>query len=147
MRINREQFKKWLRALRSGKYKQTTGTLQDKDGYCCLGVACKVLIPKSKIEYKYEIDENTGEDIKTEFLEGDLPNEQKYAPKWLKNISEVSITDEYNETETLKEELTDLNDNRGWSFEQIADALEATYPERKKKKPAKMTKKLVKKKK
>lgn len=29
----------WLEALRSGKYKQTTkGALQDKTGYCCLGV-------------------------------------------------------------------------------------------------------------
>lgn len=29
----------WLEALRSGKYKQTTeGAMQDKTGYCCLGV-------------------------------------------------------------------------------------------------------------
>lgn len=29
----------WLEALRSGKYKQTyRGALQDKHGYCCLGV-------------------------------------------------------------------------------------------------------------
>lgn len=32
---------KWLKALRSGKYKQTTGTLHGGDAYCCLGVlAC-----------------------------------------------------------------------------------------------------------
>lgn len=29
----------WTNKLRSGKYKQTTGTLCDSKGYCCLGVA------------------------------------------------------------------------------------------------------------
>lgn len=32
----------WLNALRSGEYRQTTGTLKDTDGYCCLGVLCHV---------------------------------------------------------------------------------------------------------
>ena len=36
--------KKWLKALRSGEYKQGMGELYDamEDTYCCLGVACKV---------------------------------------------------------------------------------------------------------
>lgn len=34
--------KKWLNALRSGDYKQTTGALQDEKGYCCLGVLCEI---------------------------------------------------------------------------------------------------------
>lgn len=29
---------KWIKALRSGKYKQTTGVLRSDQGYCCLGV-------------------------------------------------------------------------------------------------------------
>lgn len=34
----------WLRALRSGEYKQTRGKLKDlSGGYCCLGVACEVI--------------------------------------------------------------------------------------------------------
>ncbi len=32
--------KKWIEALRSGKYKQTKGTLKDETGFCCLGVLC-----------------------------------------------------------------------------------------------------------
>ena len=31
-----------VEALESGKYKQTTGSLADDKGYCCLGVACEV---------------------------------------------------------------------------------------------------------
>jgi hypothetical protein len=34
--------KKWVKALRSGKYKQTSGRLVRDGKYCCLGVACDV---------------------------------------------------------------------------------------------------------
>jgi hypothetical protein len=34
--------KKWISALRSGKYKQAHGALKGRDGYCCLGVLCVV---------------------------------------------------------------------------------------------------------
>lgn len=35
--------KKWLKALRSGDYKQGTGQLRDStDCFCCLGVLCDV---------------------------------------------------------------------------------------------------------
>jgi len=32
--------KRWVEALESGEYKQTTGNLRKGDGFCCLGVAC-----------------------------------------------------------------------------------------------------------
>ena len=32
----------WVEALESGKYDQTTGTLHDSAGFCCLGVLCDV---------------------------------------------------------------------------------------------------------
>ena len=43
----KENRKKWVEALRSGKYKQTEGTLKGKDEegrdrFCCLGVACDI---------------------------------------------------------------------------------------------------------
>ena len=34
--------RKWVEALRSGKYKQYQGALNYRDSYCCLGVACEV---------------------------------------------------------------------------------------------------------
>ena len=30
----------WVKALRSGEYKQARGRLRSEDSYCCLGVAC-----------------------------------------------------------------------------------------------------------
>lgn len=33
---------KWIKALRSGRYKQADQELKNADGYCCLGVLCTV---------------------------------------------------------------------------------------------------------
>lgn len=35
---------RWIAALRSGKYKQTTGVLCREGAYCCLGVLCELAI-------------------------------------------------------------------------------------------------------
>lgn len=34
--------KKWVKALRSGKFKRTEGRLRIGDMFCCLGVACEI---------------------------------------------------------------------------------------------------------
>lgn len=41
--LNPDFKEKWLTALESGQYQQTTGVLHDGQSYCCLGVACAVL--------------------------------------------------------------------------------------------------------
>lgn len=43
--MNPELKAKWVAALRSGEYEQTTGTLRDVDGhgFCCVGVLADVL--------------------------------------------------------------------------------------------------------
>ena len=38
---------KWLQALESGDYPQSTHCLKDKDGYCCLGVACDIFMKET----------------------------------------------------------------------------------------------------
>jgi hypothetical protein len=42
--MNKEIKEKWVKALRSGEYKQGTTNLYDKDRhtYCCLGVLAKI---------------------------------------------------------------------------------------------------------
>jgi hypothetical protein len=39
-RTRDEVIKLWIKALRSGKYKQTIGSLRNSKGFCCLGVLC-----------------------------------------------------------------------------------------------------------
>lgn len=43
--------KKWVKALRSGRYQQITEQLSDGFGYCCLGVLCKIeKVDRERIE-------------------------------------------------------------------------------------------------
>lgn len=113
--IDEKQFIKWIQALRSGEYKQTRSTLQDKHGFCCLGVGCKVLIPK-------KMRATSPEGVMT----GLLPDSQIAAPQWLKTIDEDFA-------KKTKKSLSDLNDNglgvdkEGLTFDEIADLLEAVY--------------------
>lgn len=41
MNRDNELIKQWVEDLRSGQFQQTTQTLFDGTGYCCLGVLCK----------------------------------------------------------------------------------------------------------
>lgn len=104
------QFKKWIEALRSGEYSQTKGTLQDHEGYCCLGVACKVLNPS----HRRKIGSNT--------LEGYMPSYLDKDPKWL-----VRINVNFNKKIERQFDLPELNDDKDFSFDEIADVLEAVY--------------------
>lgn len=107
--INEKEFYKWLDALNSGEYKQAKGALQVFDGYCCLGVACKVLIPR----------ELQRTDVSGNILGGNLWT-QPNSSEWLRKI---------NEDFKIKEKvyLTELNDSLDLSFERIASILYRVY--------------------
>ena len=47
-KLPKEFKEKWLSALRSGEYTQAREALWVGNGYCCLGVACKVAGYKDK---------------------------------------------------------------------------------------------------
>lgn len=48
--MNKRIAKKWIKALRSGKYKQSTGTLRTDRGFCCLGVLCDLYAKEKKLK-------------------------------------------------------------------------------------------------
>lgn len=57
--ITKEQRDKWVKALRSGEYKQTKERLYSGRGYCCLGVYCKAVEGlKLKRAHIEDADEN-----------------------------------------------------------------------------------------
>lgn len=93
--------RKWLKALRSGKYKQEIGKLyvrpysDETGGHCCLGVLRHCLTGR-----------NTGHKSETEF--GML------ADRWAKEMGLSMQT---------QEELAKRNDD-GWSFARIATWIE-----------------------
>lgn len=109
---DKEQFLTWIAWLKSGVFKQTQDSLQDEKGHCCLGVGCELFIPDNKKKfwdiYVYEQE-----------LEGEFPNEQPYAPKWLQLID-----DDVEAKKSFK--ISELNDD-GKSFKQIANILLNVY--------------------
>ncbi len=110
---NTKNIEKWVEALRSGKYNQCQGGLQDSNGYCCLGVACDVFIPKKK-----QITYTTPSGVTT--MAGGFPTDQENAPLWLKNINDKV-------DKVLGQGLSDLNDSEDMSFDEIADMIELIF--------------------
>lgn len=51
--------KRWVQALRSGKYNQTREELVNQDGFCCLGVLCALYVQDHQDEFEDQFE--TGE--------------------------------------------------------------------------------------
>lgn len=104
-----KDMKKFIAALRSGKFKQTISRLQDSYGACCLGVGCLIFIPKEKLE----LDPRG-------FVKGATPAEQGSAPVWLTVLSS-------DVEERFGANLATLNDRQGFTFKEIAHVLDLIY--------------------
>lgn len=136
---------KCVEALESGKYKQTTGHLGDKDGFCCLGVMCEVhakedaSFPIKKIyldsqdsgDFVYSYGPENEKNTQTlpmavkEKLDMQWNNGEFYIYSVPKEIEEIVLkykkADDYNPTMIT---LAMLND-RGATFEEIAKVIRA----------------------
>lgn len=109
-----ENQQAWVDALRSGEFTQAKGTLQSDEGYCCLGVLCKVA-------------ERHGVFVAKDFsgkLYGDNLGQQSPVQDWV-GIPRTSVNGLLKGTEDHPYllALTELND-RGMPFSQIADIIE-----------------------
>ena len=94
-------IRKWVKALRSGEFKQANDVLRDGGAYCCLGVAC-VLRHRESGE-SYPDLTGHGEHLKTDGAAGN----------WLLPLD-------------YQNKLATLND-RGSSFAEIADYIEEKH--------------------
>jgi hypothetical protein len=118
---------KWVRALRSGKYKQASGQLKTEDGFCCLGVLCDVYDPSNWIvaddldlgednqEWHYKISMRGGY---TSIMKDVLPEEIADAAGLSRQNPEVPYG-----IDGGMSSLAVINDS-GASFAQIADLIE-----------------------
>ncbi len=119
--------KKWVKALRSGKYEQANGKLRVGDGFCCLGVACDLyeeIVGKASWEDAYEGGPITEETEVISFLEEteELPLEVRDWLGLLSDIGNFKLNGETIEVDNYNG-LAAMNDN-GKSFETIADVIE-----------------------
>lgn len=112
---------KWLKALRSGDYKQTKKVLKDSKGYCCLGVLCD-LHRLSRVDVKAKWN--------GKFYNSSTPSTKMSLPvsvmEWAGLKSNIG---EY-ETKTkskVEKNLIGLNDLKGYSFKKIANVIEKYF--------------------
>jgi len=115
-RMNPAVKAKWLAALRSGKYKQGTGTLRDEfDNFCCLGVLCDVAV-KSGLAIDVKPPRETCDPWA---YEGEAWYRPPQVMDWAGLINhDPKIADEGHE------HLSALNDDAEMNFLEIADVIE-----------------------
>lgn len=104
---------KWVKALRSGKYQQTTESLRDDKGHCCLGVLC-ALTP-----YKNNYTK----------MPNDAGNKYESLPIEIKTLVGCSQSDPIVpfSTDGAEVSLSSLNDDHNKSFAEIADIIEQNW--------------------
>ena len=128
--MRKEVMKKWVKALRSGKFKQGQGTLKQYNSkgvvqHCCLGVLCELYNENMKKNHKKTLPEkicdtccsrSTKFGTKTDIL-----------PTQVKNWAGMKSTEGDWTTENgLKDSLIDWNDS-GKTFKSIANAIDNNW--------------------
>lgn len=111
--------KKWVAALNSGKYKQTTGALKNDNGFCCLGVLCDVY----RKEKKKKLWETTDDGTCLMFSNGGtLPYKvQEWSGIKVRN-PKTSVKKGGN-----RQTLADLNDIYKFNFKEIAKVIKRDF--------------------
>lgn len=123
--MRKDVAKKWVKALRSGKYKQgqsyLKATWDDKKGvrYCCLGVLCELYNETMKKSKKKTLKETVCKDtVVHKFGRSD-----SILPSAVQKWSGLSSADGEFSDGAFTNSLTDMNDF-GDSFKKIASFIE-----------------------
>lgn len=110
--------RKWVDALRSGKYKQARGKLKNRaGGFCCLGVLCDIVGVKPEWVSTYKSGLHNTDASYNKSVHGHyrFENEKNYLPSRVSEIAKVSMADQ--------KLLANKNDT-GASFNAIANYIE-----------------------
>src|SRR5271165_690928 len=128
--MNKSIKKKWLKALRSGDYKQGRDVLRKvgrdgEDRWCCLGVLCDIIDKKGWDKTPSTNSTNTAYGYKVsprrEYHEAECTVPESVAK--LAGIDNVFVDCE-NGDRTVRAHLESMNDVRKYSFKKIADWIE-----------------------
>lgn len=127
--------REWVEKLRTGGFEQTTECLHDREGYCCLGVALEHVLgvkPVGETEGEFVYEYN-GETVPSDALPPAAANAiglrdalGGFAERDLPEAVAEEIWNRLEHGHSTECSLAELND-RGFTFEEIADFIEA-YP-------------------
>lgn len=116
-----ELVKKWVAALRSGKYNQDSGALRTDTGFCCLGVLCDV-VDSNLWKFNENCYDEYGEYLLNSY---EFMGEYEQLPGEIcDRISSSSLG--YGIVVGPSTNLAQANDD-GATFLEIADAIEKHY--------------------
>lgn len=113
-------LRRWVDALRSGKYKQARGRLKTDDGYCCLGVLCDVSGSGTWARPKYDKRRSAAH----YYVTGDTTRFCALPPS-VADVVKLSANTDGSDEEF---EYVRMND-AGATFAEIADAIEKNHPD------------------
>ena len=125
--MNAEVKEKWLKALRSGEYKQTRACLKNNEGFCCLGVLCDLYSKEFNVPWEVEYEEVPHSLLVPYFyiLKSDstLPDA---VVQWagVGDENPRVFPEKYAEKEQNAFYLSKLNDVEQLDFNEIADIIE-----------------------
>lgn len=112
---------KWIKALRSGEYKQGRNQLKEGDCFCCLGVLTDLYAKEKGLTWGYQFMEGS------EPVYGSAVLPHLRVLKWagLKTANPLVAVPESIKGKTGRncDSLAAMND-RGCTFDQIADVIE-----------------------
>jgi hypothetical protein len=125
--VNEEIKEKWITALRSGEYAQTTHMLNDGKGMCCLGVLCDIYSKEKDVDWVFKKPH-----MNTSFLRGHMLGDSVSLPYevvvWAglrsgnPELSFQTLDEEYSPDDA---NIAALNDECNLNFNQIADVIGA----------------------
>lgn len=152
---NQKVMQAWVKALRSGEYKQTTGALRRSsatetmpEGYCCLGVLCDIAAKNPELgggalpAYTWTSSPGTSADYLTWTRNDDTDRSEAAMPPvevagwagvdlvWGVKFENTGLPEDERADATGGDEpvtLAYLNDAAGFTFDQIADAIEKEF--------------------
>jgi hypothetical protein len=73
MPMNPEIKQRWINALESGEYPQTTGVLKDENGFCCLGVLCEIAVEDNVVRWDEDFAHYSSLVSDNDSSDGELP--------------------------------------------------------------------------
>jgi hypothetical protein len=121
-KMNPDVKQRWVSALKSGEYQQTKNQLRNSEGFCCLGVLCELYRQENQTAQWIP---GFGDNLRF-YLTDKEHSVSTSIPFCVQEWAELPASDPMIGTEPgIERSLVDLNDTVGYSFIQIADAIEA----------------------
>jgi hypothetical protein len=123
--MNPEVKQKWIAALRSGKYEQSSERLRSVSGYCCLGVLCDLYAQEHNTQWEFRGNEETNLQPQDYWYFGD---ESEYLPESVMDWAglkvpnpSVRIDDEDNCY--YEDQIANVNDS-GYTFNDLSKLIQ-----------------------